>query len=362
MSKTFLKVVKAVALFLCAASLSAAEQTDVFLAGEEGYHTFRIPALLATPKGAVLAFCEGRKRGTSDTGDIDVLLKRSPDGGKTWQPVHVIAEDGSNTFGNPCALFDRNTGTIWLALTHNLGEDSEAEILDQKGKSTRTVWMMHSKDDGVTWSKPLEITKAVKPTNWTWYATGPGVGIQLHSGRLLIPSDHYLAGTKERYSHAIYSDDAGATWKLGGTIGPSCNECQAVQLQGGTVMMNMRSYHGKNRRAISYSKDGGLTWSESTMDEALIDPVCQASLIRLDDCLLFSNPASTRREKMTVRMSCDDGKTWPHSKLLHAGPAAYSCLAVLPGGSVACLYERGDKRIYEKITLARFTVDWLKQE
>ena len=358
-----------VALVLVAPILAADSgliQSEVFVAGEEGYHTFRIPSLLVTPKGAVLALCEGRKRGTSDTGNIDLLLKRSRDNGETWEPLQVIADDGSNTFGNPCPVLDRSTGTIWLPLTHNLSEDSEEEILNQAGKSTRTVWMMHSKDEGATWSKPVEITRSVKPTNWTWYATGPGVGIQLRSGRLLIPSDHYMAGSKERYSHAMFSDDHGLTWKVGAPLGPRCNECQAIELADGTVMMNMRSYHGKNRRAIAYSKDGGETWSEPVQDEALIDPVCQASIILHPagqgmNAVLFSNAASTRREKMTVRVSHDEGKTWPHSKLLHDGPAAYSCLAILPDGRGACLYERGNKRIYEKITLARFPLKWLEE-
>ncbi len=354
---------------------STFDQIDLFVSGSEGYHTFRIPALLVTPKGTVLAFCEGRKQGRGDSGDIDLVLKRSLDSGKTWQPLQVLADDGPHTVGNPCPVFDRDTGTIWLPFTRNLGQDTEKQILEGTSKGTREVWIMKSTDDGASWSKPVEITPAVKKANWTWYATGPGCGIQLtgrpagrpagpSAGRLVIPCDHYLAGSKERYSHVIYSDDHGQTWKLGGVIGPHTNECQLVERTDGTLLMNMRSYHGKNRRALASSQDGGRTWSEVTLDPTLIEAVCQASLIRYarsdkQHRLLFANPASSKREKMTVRISYDEGKTWPVSKQLYEGPSAYSALATLPDGSVACLYERGERSPYEKLTFARFTLEWL---
>lgn len=340
-------------------------KTAIYVSGTEGYHTFRIPALIVTKKGTLLAFCEGRKNGTSDTGDIDLILKRSFDNGKTWQPIQMVWDDGLNTCGNPCPVIERETGTIWLLLTNNLGTDIEAKIVDGTSQGTRTVWVCKSTDDGATWSKPVEITKDVKAKEWTWYATGPGVGIQLKSGRLVIPCDHKVAGTKARQSHVIYSDDRGATWKLGGGVGPNCNECQAVERTDGSLLLNMRSYQANNRRLIATSTDSGLTWSKPTEDAALIEPVCQASLIRHPDIkgrLLFSNPAGTKREKLTIRLSDDDGKSWLVAKELHPGPAAYSCLAVLPDGTIACLYECGEKRAYETITIARFTVDWLTKK
>jgi sialidase-1 len=202
----------------------------------------------------------------------------------------------------------------------------------------------------------------VKQADWTWYATGPGVGIQLKSGRLLVPCDHAVAGTREKRSHVIYSDDRGATWRLGGSVGPDCDEAQAVDRADGTVLLNIRSYRGTNRRLVAASKDGGLTWSPPAEDPALVEPVCQASVARCPGPkggLLFSNPASTRRERLTVRFSPDGGKTWPAGKVLHAGPAAYSCLAVLPDGSVGCLYEHGDRGPYETLTFARFPLGWL---
>lgn len=338
------------------------EHVPVFVSGRDGYHTYRIPSLIVTPKGTLLAFCEGRKAGRGDAGDIDLLVKRSRDGGKTWSAAQVLWDDGANTCGNPCPVIDRATGTVWLLLTHNLGTDTEARIVDGKSKGTRTVWVTKSTDDGATWAKPAEITKDVKRPDWTWYATGPGVGIQLRSGRLLIPCDNKVAKTKARQSHFIFSDDAGTTWKLGGVVGPNCNESQAVELADGSVLLNMRSYQANNRRLVAVSKDGGVTFSKPVEDATLIEPVCQASILRYPGApsrILFSNPASQKREKMTVRMSYDECKTWPVAKELHAGPAAYSCLAVLPDGTAACLYERGDKHPYESITLARFSLAWL---
>ena len=134
------------------------EQTDVFVSGTDGYPTYRIPAIIATPKGALLAFCEGRKNGAGDSGDIDLLLKRSTDGGKSWSAQTVIRDDGPNTCGNPCAVVDQQTGDIWLLLTHNLGTDTEARIKTRSAEQSRTVWVCQSRDDGQTWSRPVEIT------------------------------------------------------------------------------------------------------------------------------------------------------------------------------------------------------------
>jgi sialidase-1 len=338
------------------------EQLSVFVSGRDGYHTYRIPSLVVTKKGTLLAFCEGRKKVGSDSGDIDLLLKRSFDGGKTWAKMQVVWDDAENTCGNPCPVVDARTGTIWLLLTHNLGRDTEAMIINGTSKGTRTVWVMKSDDEGATWSKPVEITKSVKKSDWTWYATGPGVGIQLRSGRLVVPCDNQVAGSKVQQSHVIFSDDGGQTWRLGGVVGPQCDESQVVELQDGSLLLNMRSYRRGNRRLVAISKDGGQTFSQPVADRQLIEPICQASILAYPGergAILFSNPASTKREKMTVRLSRDDAKTWPHACVLHDGPSAYSCLAVLPDGTIGCLYERGEKNAYETITLARFSLDWL---
>jgi len=345
------------------------EETDIFVSGQDGYHTYRIPAILVSLRGDLLAFCEGRKHGPGDSGDIDIVMKRSTDGGKTWSKIRVIADHGPHTIGNPCPVIDRATGTIWMPLTRNRGDEWEGQIMEGTAKEPRTVWLMKSTDHGDTWTKPVDISETARKPHWRWYATGPGVGIQLqrgpHEGHLLIPCDHsdHDHGGHPYRSHAIFSDDGGKTWKHGDAIGERTNECQAVELIDGTVLMNMRSYHGRSRRAVATSTDGGQTWFEVTLDPTLIEPVCQASILRYTaqpeyakNRVLFSNPASTGREKMTIRLSYDECKTWPVAKTLYAGSAAYSCLVVLPDMSIGCLYERDS---YSKITFARFTIEWL---
>ncbi|MBI1896760.1 MAG: exo-alpha-sialidase [Acidobacteria bacterium] len=343
-------------------------QIEVFRSGENGYHTYRIPALITTKKGTLLAFCEGRRNSSSDTGDIDLLLKRSFDNGQSWTEAQVIADFGGDTIGNPAPVVERKTGTIVLLLTRNPGEMKEHQIVDSADESTRTVWISRSTDDGASWSPAEEITSSVKRPDWTWYATGPGNGIQLRSGRLVIPCDHNRQGTRARHSHVIYSEDGGRSWKIGGSAEEKTNESAVVELRDGSLLLNMRSYHGQNRRAIAHSRDGGLTWSSVQLDQALIEPVCQASLItavppgkRSDGRLLFSNPAGVRRVRMTVRLSYDDGKSWPVAKVVHEGPSAYSSLAVLRDRTIGLLYERGEASAYERITFARFSLQWLAQ-
>lgn len=349
-------------------------QTDVFVSGVGGYHTYRIPAVIVARDGTLLAFCEGRKGGRSDTGDIDLLLSRSTDLGQTWSAPQVIWDDGPNTCGNPCPVLDRDSGTIWLLLTWNSGRIHEKEIQSGLGGDSRRVFVARSDDDGESWSTPADITADVKKASWSWYATGPGAGIQIergeYRGRLVIPCDHKVAadGKTRYFSHVIFSDDHGATWQLGGSSPrDQVNECEVVELEDGRLLLNMRNYDRSVRtRQICFSTDGGLSWRDQQHDERLIEPICQASLRRyrwsVDDqpgVLLFSNPASAeRREKLTIRASLDDGATWPHSRLLHAGGSAYSCLCVLPDASIGCLYEKDG---YRKIAFARFELDWLRE-
>lgn len=351
-----------------AASSGAPVQTDVYVAGRDGYHTYRIPSVIVTPKGTLLAFAEARREGRGDAGDIDLVLKRSTDGGNSWSAMRVIGDDGPNTFGNPCPVVDRSTGTIWLLTTQNLGEDSEQEIIEKTGKASRTVWVMHSRDDGLAWSVPTEITKSVKRPEWTWYATGPGIGIQTRSGRLVIPANHAVAGTAEHRSHVFFSDDHGATWQLGGHSIPGTNESQVVELADGRLMLNMRNHPSKpeNFRAVALSQDEGRSFSEPIYDRTLVEPPAQASLVRLAtarsggrDRLLFANPASTKRERMTVRLSDDGGRSWRASRVIHDGPAAYASLVVLSDDTIGLLYERGDENPYERLTFARFSLAWL---
>lgn len=354
--------------------------TDLYVSGTNGYDTYRIPSLLVTHEGTLLAFCEGRKSGRGDSGDIDLLVKRSQNGGDSWSRQQIVWDDGANTCGNPCPVVDEQTGTIWLTMTWNHGQDKESQIMQNTGKDTRRVFITHSTDDGMAWSDPREITETTKRPEWRWYATGPGVGIQLQHGpwrgRLVIPCDHSVVSPEDPTgynSHVIFSDDHGQSWQLGGAIRPAVNECQVVELADATLLMNMRNYdRSATTRAIATSRDGGMTWSEVRHDPALVEPICQASLVRYDswpeggqDCLLFSNPAHGQtgvRRDMTVRMSRDGGRTWPVERLLWPGPAAYSCLATLPDGQIACFFEAGSANPYERIVFARFDRNWLTGE
>ncbi len=347
---------------------------ELWQSGTEGYHTYRIPALLVTAAGSVLAFCEGRKNGRSDTGDIDLLYKRSTDNGKTWSDQQIVFDDSTNTCGNPCPILDRDTGTIWLLMTWNDGRDRESAIVDQTSRDSRRVFVCSSNDDGLTWTKPQEITTDVKKPDWTWYATGPGAGIQLeksaHRGRLVAPCDHIEIKDKAYFSHVIFSDDHGRHWQLGGnTPQPYVNECQVAELTNGALLLNMRNYNRLHKqRQIAFSQDAGATWQDQRFQTELIEPLCQASLRRYSwpkegksGILLFSNPAcDSARINMTLKASQDEGKTWPLHLQLHAGPAAYSDLAVLAHGEIACLFEAGKKSPYETITLVRTNIAQLQ--
>lgn len=327
--------------------------TDLFTAGEGGSKSYRIPSLISTGKGSLLAFAEARRQSAADAGDIDLVMRRSTDGGKTWSEPTVVWDDGANTCGNPCPVVDESTGTVWLLGTWNLGADHEPAIIAGKSKDTRRVFVMHSKDDGLSWSQPHEITRDVKKPEWTWYATGPGAGIRLsrgpHAGRLVIPCDHIEAGTKRYFSHVIYSDDHGQSWKTGGSSPRDrVNECEVAELSDGRLVLNMRNYDPTQRaRQICVSDDGGLTWRDQKHDPTLIEPICQASIRRLSwptagkpGVLLFSNPADAKaRRNLTVRASLDDGATWPRSLVIDPDGAAYSCLARLDDDSFALLYE-----------------------
>ncbi|MEY3021645.1 MAG: Sialidase precursor [Planctomycetota bacterium] len=342
-----------------------AARADVFRSGEGGADTYRIPSVVATKSGALLAFAEARRGSASDTGDIDLVVRRSEDGGASWSEIEVVWDDGANTCGNPCPVVDPATGEVVLLATRNLGVDHEPRIIDGTSKGTRTVWVLRSADDGRTWSAPEEITATAKHPDWTWYATGPGAGIALergaHRGRLVVPCDHIEDGTKRYLSHVIWSDDHGKTWSLGGSS-PSdqVNECEVLERADGTLLLNMRNYdRTKRARQICESADGGATWTAQRFDETLVEPICQASLRRLSwpskdgspGLVAFSNPASAgARERMTVRFSEDDGRTWPESLVVHDKGAAYSCLVALPAGEVGLLYEADG---YRRIEFAR---------
>lgn len=340
---------------------SSAQQLNyIYKSNENGYTCFRIPALITTVKGSILAFAEGRRNNCGDAGDIDLVVKRSEDGGKTWGPLMVVWNDSTNTCGNPAPVVDRQTGKIVLLSTWNLGGDHEKEIIADTSENTRRVFVLQSVDDGLSWSAAKEITADVKKADWSWYATGPGRGVQISKGkyrnRLVVPANHITKITRKNYSHAIFSDDGGNSWRLGGiTREDSVNESTMAELSNGRLMLNMRNASRKRVRQTAISKNGGRSWSHLKADAALIEPVCEGNLLQYKykgraEALLFSNPASqTARAQMTIRVSHDNGKTWAFKKLLYAGPSAYSCMTVLPNGNIGCFYEAGVQKPYEGI-------------
>lgn len=353
------------------------KQSDLFISGEEGYHTYRIPALVVSKKGTILAFCEGRKYESDDAGKIDMVLKRSFDCGRTWEKMSLIVTDGDMTCGNPCPVVDQSDGTIWLPFCKNPGDYPTSDI---EGRGGRTAWITRSIDDGASWSEPVEVTEQVKGPSWSWYATGPGHAIQLNDMRLVIPCNHKVDREFSRdnpgHAHVIYSDDHGRSWKTGGIIDQETSESTVVQTVDGALYMNCRS-RKHTRRIAAWSQDRGETFSRSVLEENLVDPTCQGSVIRFTtkedhgkNRILFSNAASTAREKLTIRVSYDECRSWTFSRILNEGPSAYSDLTIAPDMSVCCLYERGEKHqptetphpVYEKLTLAQFTIEWLTDE
>jgi sialidase-1 len=349
---------------------SAAPSVDVYSQGQDGYHTFRIPAIVRTVDGTLLAFAEGRKNGTGDSGDVDVVLKRSTDNGDTWQAIQVVADFGADTVGNPVPVVDRTTGFIWLALTSNKGDLSLGDISGSVGN--RNAWILHSEDDGQTWSQPTDINATARGADWRWMATGPGHGIQLEDGRMVIPCDHSTGSSSaEWFSHVMVSDDHGLTWNIAGSVpGGNGDEATVAERLDGSLLLNFRSKYGKSRRAFAISTDRGQTWSEAALDAALIEPVCEGSILRLDadawnadaagnTVLAFSNPASIRREVMGIHVSYDGGATWPTFNWVHPGPAGYSDIVELTDGSIGLLYEKGWLWYSETITFSGHLPKWI---
>ena len=343
---------------------------DLFEAGGAAYETYRIPGVVVTKEGTVLAYCEARKSAKSDWGWIDVMMRRSVDGGATFDPPRKIVEPPSDaarpsgvTINNPVAIADTQSGAVHFLYCVDYAR----------------CFYMRSDDDGRTFSKPIEMTAAfeeLRPKfDWKVIATGPGHGIPLRSGRLLVPV--WLALRHEHRPSCvatIYSDDDGRSWHAGEIVvsdskeTPNPSESEAVELADGRVMLNIRNESPRHRRLVSISKDGVGGWSAPAFDEGLFDPICMASTIRVGELIAFSNPASDgkakARKNLTIRTSGDNGKTWPASRLLEEGIAGYSDLAVRPDGSLLCFYECGGvdgRQTHTKsLRLARFDLDWVR--
>lgn len=346
-----------------------------FRAGREGYASYRIPAVVRAASGALLAFCEGRVDSARDHGNIDIVLKRSTDGGRTWGPLQVAANNGTNLAGNPAPVV-LDTGRILLVHVRASGAVSEDAILrgTVKDADGRRVWVQHSDDHGATWSGLKEITKQVKRTGWRWYATTPGHALQLSTGRVLVPGNHTVppagtdVGNESRYNsgHCLLSDDRGVTWYLGyvdeNTDGyVNVNETTAAELPDGRVYFNTRNDSpSPGNRADAHSGDGGRTLLRPFRPQAgLVAPVCEGSLLQLrdPDTLLYSGPADPAvRALMTLRASTDGGVTWRSVYTVNGLPAAYSDLVRIDADTLGLLYETGDFGAYETIAFHRVPV------
>ncbi len=355
------------------------EKTPLFAARTAGYHNYRIPGLLVTPRGTVLATVEARRGGGGDWDGNDVLRRRSLDGGLSWEAPRLIvahADYGEGPVSNFVMIGDAHDGAVHALYCHDYAR----------------VFYLRSDDDGATFSDPVEITGVFEDLRreypWRVIATGPGHGTQLRTGRMIVPvwlSDGSGTEFGGKLGHRpscvslVYSDDHGATWHCGAMALPQAvvknpSETLAVELTDGRVLFNARTESDVHRRLITLSPDGVGHWSEPYFDDALLEPICMAGLIRQSwtpSRILFSNPDTLDRtmaawacdrKRVTVKMSLDDCRTWPVARVLEDGPSGYSDLAVLPDGTVLCLYEcgmvehMGDTRA---VTLARFNLEWL---
>jgi sialidase-1 len=388
-------VVVASLLLIATAHGAEPEKIDLFEAGTNDYVIYRIPGIVVTKANTILAYCEARKS-TSDWGTIDLVMRRSTDGGKTWSQPAKIAEVPGPIQRNPVAIEKKR------AKNDDVTYNNPVMIADSAGAvhflfcvEYMRCFYSRSDDDGQTWTKPTEITASAfdpfkKHHDWKVIATGPGHGIQLKSGRLLVPVWLSLGtgpgGHGDSVSATIYSDDGGKTWKPGEIAIPntkewvSPNECCVAELSDGRVMLNARSRSLAQRRLVTISPDGVSQWSRPRFDDALLEPICMGSLLAIPGkkWLLFSNPdnltkakikdppagTSRDRKNLPVRLSEDDGKTWTAQRVIESGFSAYSDLALLGDGTILLFYERGSATgsAYGRLTVARFTVDWLKMK
>ncbi len=353
-----------------AAEAAAVTRTTVFTRGEGGYHTFRIPSLVEAADGTLLALAEGRVTDPDDWGDMDIVLKRSTDGGASWGPIQVVADNGTDRWSNPVPVVDASTGRIILNTilsSAESGDDLEC------GRVPVRSHMLYSDDNGATWSEPRDITDEVKPDHWRNMAPGPGHGIQLtqgeHAGRLVIPGRHsYVRPGQECTNltgaggHALLSDDGGQTWRVGavdeqGIEALRPNEVSVTELEDGRLYFNARDQGSTpGQRVDTTSSDGGETFDEPyDAVNGVVTSMVQGSVTRLpaaignrrDRVILSVTNHPTSREKLTLFSSFDDGATWTPSYEVYDGPAAYSDLAVLghdrANRDVGVLYESGER-------------------
>jgi sialidase-1 len=347
---------------LLSAESQPPSQTDLFARGFAGVHTYRIPALVETRKGTLLAVADARHESGSDLpGRISLVIRKSSDGGRTWTPQATLVQVTEGGAGDASLLLDAR-GRVWCFYAYGppgIGFRT-AKPGPLTGPEVLQVHAIVSADGGVTWSAPSDLTPQLRDPSWHAVFATSGTHFVTSGGRLLVPLV-VLDGEKKMTTRNAYSDDGGRTWKVGPAVAPETDESKAVELAGGVVVQNARN---GPRRLVARSTDGGITFSGAQHDQALLDAQCNAGLARYRhqgrDLLLFTNAAaSTRRENLVIKASADGGKTWTAGRTIHAGPAAYSTVIPLRDGSIGVLYERGEASPYERITFARLTLDWV---
>lgn len=346
--------------------------STIFTPGESGYAIFRIPAVVKTAKGTLLCFAEGRVEGRSDFGNIDIVLKRSEDGGATWGNLIVVQDSGSDRCCNPVPVA-LNDGKVLLLYCWNKDGAS----------ATQKVFTIFSDNDGKNWGSPTEITQQILRDGESNYMTGPVHGIVKKyapaAGRIIIPAR--CKSPYDKPSHVIYSDDEGKTWKKGASASYDHeNENTVTELADGSLLMNMRDYNTSGTSWFRYdavSTDGGLTFG-STRKTDLVEPKngCQGALLTCKDdtskgisTVLFSNPshASSRRHG-SVKLSSDNGKTWTRMYRYtdESGDgmySAYSDLVLLNNGNaVGIIYEAGYNNgagiVFKSINISSITDEY----
>jgi sialidase-1 len=343
---------------------------DLFTRTQEGYHTYRIPALAVATDGTLIVIVEGRRDEAHDPGrgHIDLVYKRSSDGGKTWSKLEVLHQPPEGWgASNPTTVLLRETGR--LLVFFNVWMEGRGSRNSAPGERHNQVWVRHSDDHGRTWSEPREITEAVRDIeNWRAVVMGPGTGAELGGGRFAVPA--YAHQGEDIRSFAIISEDAGQTFRRGERIGVLSGECQIIRLDDRRLLMDARQRDGEHRWIVT-SEDGGGTWSEPRSGTRAT-PV-NTSIVRVpaDDAetpswLIWSGPRGPVRNNLVIRISRDEGRTFPHERLIAEGRAAYSSMAPLPEGDVGLVWERGQAEnvpggtVPETITFVRLPREWLK--
>ncbi|MEZ6052657.1 MAG: sialidase family protein [Planctomycetaceae bacterium] len=364
---------------------SPADTITVFELSEDPQQPFgyRIPSLVVTQAGTLLAFCE-RRDGLHDHAENDIVLRRSSDGGTTWEPMQIIAEEAGDSLNDPCAVVLK-TGRILLRYTRfpkgiHARKTPHTEIAEPgyDGPRNVRVFLMHSDDDGRNWSAPRDVTREMRRREAISLGS-PGVGLQLtrgeHAGRIVLPNyEVYHIGNNERANDnsVSYSDDGGETWSLTPPIeddGPvaSGDEAQLAELPDGGLIMTSRIFPEINGRLVSFSHDGGERWTKHRKATGLLTPACMSSILRYSwpgdesgSILLHTLPRTQdSRSNGTLMISRDEGESWQSVKVIVPGDFAYSCLARLPNGDIGCLYETDD---YHKISFQRLNPELFLQE